>query len=171
MKRIAKVFLISFVGSIVICTVSGCFGGGGGDSTDYIPTWISASWWGGATGNPTDRRDEEAVDWVGSICPASSLSLTNHNGSFAGICIVNSCTSTITMGICRTKGSSSEGELQNYECADDPFYTPFLRLYPLSLNPGTDGYCINAPEEMSINIFYCSDEQMLNALDTPLRCL
>lgn len=163
--------LVLLVLAVTALGFAGC-GGGGGGTTSYVPTWISASWWGGATGDPQDRRDEDAIEWVGSICPASSMRLESHVG-FAGVCVYNNCEARIDMSVCRTKGTIAEPDdgLYDYECATDPFDTPGLRLLPISLNPGTDGYCFNAQENIDINIFFCSSSQMLNILTTPLRCL
>ncbi|MBN1282965.1 MAG: hypothetical protein JXA24_04245 [Proteobacteria bacterium] len=169
----ARHAFVALIGSVFVFALTGCFSSSGGGGVVYDPTWINASWSGGAKGDPTDRTDIEAENWKGDICPASSLAITNHSGGFAGLCFVNNCTIMMNLNICRTKGTPAQPDLglQNYECATDPLETPSSRLYIVPLNPGADGFCINATEDISINVFYCSDEQMLDLLSSPLSCI
>jgi len=162
---------LSLVLFFVMCVAFGgvSCGGFGGSSplTSTIPTYIWASWSGGAAGPPNDRRDEDATEWIGQMCPASSISLDNYGGEFAGLHIINNCTIPVTLHSCATKGSPQPG-LE--ECAEDPFYTPWADLDHRTINPGEFGDFINTNTNLSINIFFCSDEMQLG-LDTPLRCI
>lgn len=145
--------------------MTGCVGGteGGGGLGETVPTWIVASWSGGATGNPTDRTDTEATEFTGSLCPASSLLLTNQSGGFAGLTLVNNCAITVTYAVCATKGSDQSGELNGLKnCAQDPFDTSFSDLTFVTLTNGPDGFGINATENLSISVFFCSDSQTLS---------
>ncbi len=152
----ALVLALSFVGC-------GSSSSGGGSSSIYIPTWIAASWSGGAKGPPTDRRDEEAEEWTGSICPASSLILENYTDEFAGLHLINRCTQTISYAACVSKGSLPQPQYGLEECATDPFETPMADLTFKALDPGEYGDFINTTENLSLNIFFCSDDQTLCA--------
>jgi hypothetical protein len=160
------VFSIFILMTLMACGDSGIGGGSGGSST--TPTWISASWGGGAKGDPTDRQDVEATEWNGSICPASSVTLRNHSGGFAGLNIINSCTITVTYALCVSKGSLTQPQYGLNECATDPFQTPFSQLKFYTITNGVNGDYINATENLSVNVFYCSDSQQLTG--PPLRC-
>ncbi len=166
---IAKFALLFF--SVSVLTTVGCGGGGGGDSVIYDPVWIAASWSGGRTGTPSDRTDVEPENYLGQLCPASSVLLTNQSGGFAGITIINNCTLAVTYYICASKGSLPQPDLGLAECATDPLETPLSQFTIVPLNPGAPGFSINATEEISINVLYCSDTQQLNFLETPLTCL
>ncbi len=169
MGRTIKLSVVAFFALGVIFGAVSC-GGLGGTSpifTSTIPTYIFASWSGGAAGPPNDRTDEEATEFEGQMCPASSISLNNHGGEFAGLHIINNCTISVTLHSCATKGSPQPG-LE--ECAEDPFETPYVDLDHRTINPGELGDFITTNLALSINIFYCSDEMQLN-ITTPLRCL
>lgn len=135
----------------------------------FEPTWTTASWTGGAKGPPNDRRDEEATQWKGRICPASSVILQNHTQEFAGLHIINNCTITVTYALCVTKGSLPQPQSGLQPCATDPFDTPFSRLTFKTINPGQLGDFINATQNLSIQLFFCSDEMQLTA--PPVRCI
>ena len=157
------------IAAIILMAVAGLGCGGGGDGDSFLPTHITASWTGGATGAPSDRTDVEAVDWVGNICPASSVILTNHTAAFAGINIVNNCTMPATYALCVAKGSQVQPVGGLSECATDPLNTSWNVLTFKTINPGAPGDFINATEILSVNIFYCSDSQTLTG--PPLRCI
>jgi hypothetical protein len=169
MGRTIKLSVVAFFALGLIFGAVGCGGVGGTGPiiTSTIPTYIFASWSGGAAGEPNDRTDEEATEWDGQICPASSILLDNYGGEFAGLHIVNNCAITVTLHSCATKGSPQPG-LE--ECATDPFQTPYTDLDHRTINPGALGDFINTNQALSINIFYCSDEMQLN-ITTPLRCI
>lgn len=160
---------------LVLTLVPNCGGGGysGGGTTTYTPTRIVASWSGGAHGNPTDRTDTEATSWLGSMCPADSVTLTNYDGTVT-LHIANSCTLTVTYGICLTEGVAAQptNGLSTY-CATDPFDTSLTNLTTLTLTTGTDGFDYNSTEGLSINIFFCSDQQTLSAppFSTTVECI
>lgn len=168
--------ITSFLASLVLLVflLPGCGSVGSssnGDDTEFLPTWISASWSGGAAGNPTDRRDEDATDWIGSICPASSVTLTNFGSKFAGLNIINNCTgTTVTYALCVSKGSLAQPAIGGLEeCATDPFDTPFSQLTFKSITVGAEGDFINSTQNLSVNVFFCSQSQIL--FGPPLRCL
>jgi len=158
---------------LFIFTLIGCGTVGGGGSTTYVPTWITASWSGGAVGPPNDRTDIEAEDFIGQMCPANSLSLQNYTEEFAGLHLINSCTITISYAACVSKGSLPQPENGLKQCATDPLETPMDQLTFKALNPGNLGDFINTTEILSINIFFCSDEQNLCAapLCDSVQCL
>lgn len=160
--------LIAVSLSILAINCGGTGGGGGGGIVTTVPTWITASWSGGTIGNPNDRTDTEATEWDGSICPASSVGLTNYSVGDV-LNIVNSCTLTVTYAICVSKGSLAQPEGGLEECATDPFDTSFSQLTFKTITNGVAGDFINSTQNLSINIFYCSDEQTL--ITGPIRCL
>lgn len=157
--------------------MTSCGGSSGGSViiTTTTPTWITASWSGGAAGPPNDRTDTEATDWDGSICPASSVGLTNFDADvgFAGLNIINSCTLTVTYGLCVAKGSLTQPTNGLNECATDPFDTNFVDLKFLSITNGAVGDFVNTTEILFLNIFYCSDSQSLTGppLSSSIACL
>lgn len=163
-KLISGTFILM---SLISCGIPGGGLGDTGNAPD--PTWISASWSGGATGDPNDRTDVEATDWNGSICPAQSVVLKNYSGGFAGLNIINSCTITVTYALCVSKGSLSQPQGGLNECATDPFDTPFSLLKFSTITNGANGDYINATQNLSVNVFYCSDSQTLAG--SPLRCI
>lgn len=134
----------------------------------FEPVWITASWSGGAKGPPNERIDRQPTDWQGLLCPASSVLLTNHAGQFAGLNVINDCTITVTYAICATKGSPPQPEFGLQPCALDPFDTPLSRLTIITVNPGSIGAFIDATQDLSIELFYCSDETELSG--PPLKC-
>ena len=158
--------LLSLLGPLLFCTAIGCFNDPVSESFD--PTWIAASWTGGAVGEPNDRTDTPADEWNGQLCPPESVLLTNHDG-FAGLTIVNNCASMMTYGICIDKGSLTQPENGLEECAEDPFETPLSDLKIQYLNPGEPGISINATGILSVNIFFCSNEDTLTG--EPVECL
>lgn len=158
--------------------VTSCGGGttgsdGSSTTTTYVPTRITASWSGGATGAPTDRRDTEATSFIGSLCPASSVTLTNHDNS-GTFHIANGCTIPVTYAICLTEGVATQPEngLTGY-CATDPFDTSYSLLTLLTLVTGTAGFDYNSTLDLSVNVFFCSDSQQITAspLADSVQCL
>jgi len=159
-----KRVLVCFIGTVTVgALIAGCgtASSGGGGITTFTPTWIAATWSGGAAGPPNDRTDVEAEEWDGRICPASSATLINYGEEFAGLNIINSCTLTVTYGMCVSKGSLPQPSGGLNECATDPFDTPFADLKFHTITNGTVGDFVNTTEILSLNIFYCSDEQSL----------
>ena len=147
---------------------AGCGTDTTGGMDTFAPIWITASWSGGAAGAPNDRTDREPEDFFGSLCPANSVDLYNHSGGFAGLNIVNRCTIMVTYYICATKGAGPQPNLGLQECAQDPFDTPLGQFKVIPLFPGSEGDYVNATPDLSVQVFYCSDEsQMFTA---PLRC-
>lgn len=163
-----KLFFVLFACAFLTSSFFiGC--GGEGGASAYKPTWIFASWSGGAKGDPTDRDDVEAESWVGNMCPGSSVALTNYDAGFAGLKIVNNCSLTVTYALCVSKGSETQPSGGLKECAEDPFDTPFSDLTFETLSYGPLGYTINATENLNVNVFFCSEDQRLTG--PPLRCL
>ncbi len=169
MRHSIGLTLVLFIVLFLAFGGASCGGFGGSSSlTSTVPTWIWASWSGGAAGPPNDRRDEEATEWIGQMCPASSILLENYGDRYtSGLHVQNNCTITVTLYLCTTKGDQ-QAEFE--ECATDPFYTPWNDLYIIPLNPGEFGVDISTTPDLSINVFFCSDEMQLG-LDTPLRCI
>ena len=126
----------------------------------YEPVWITASWVGGATGPAIDRKDrmpETPAEWKRQLCPPSKVKLTKSAGSLA---IVNSCPGPQTFYLCATKGSAQPpDELE--ACAQDPFDTPLSRFRIEMLDRGPDGNFFNVTMNLSIQLFYCSEETVL----------
>ena len=131
---------------------------------EFTPTWTTASWSGGAKGSPNERRDEEATQWKGSICPASSVILSNHTEGSV-LQIINNCTITVTYALCVTSGSLSQPQFGLDVCAQDPFDTPLSRLTFKTINPGPLGDFINSTQNLSIQLFFCSNEMQLTSPD------
>jgi len=160
-SRLYTFFLISLVALITSCA------GLGTDIDDFIssttPTYITASWSGGAAGDPTDRTDDNATDFEGLLCAASTVTLLNQTDEFAGLNIINSCTLTTTYALCVAKGSLTQPSGGLSECATDPFDTDFTDFKFVTLTQGTEGDFINATENLSVVVFYCSDEQSFSA--------
>lgn len=163
MKTIRFGFILIALAFFVSCGT-----GGGGGLLSTVPTWIAASWTGGATGDPTDRTDTEATEWKGQMCPASSVELSNQTAG-AVLNIINRCTILVSYGMCVSKGSLPQPQNGMKECAQDPLETPLTDLTLMSLTPGAPGGFVNATEILSVNIFYCSSEQTLSG--PPLRCV
>ncbi len=149
------------VGSLVACG-GGSGTGGGGGLVSTLPTWVSVSWTGGALGNPNDRRDVEATEWQGGICPATHL-VFDYNGSTLNF--QNNCNIPVTYAICLTKGSLEGTGV----CSPDPLNTSSSSLRFTPLNPGNLGDFLNASGNLSINFFYCSDQATI--VGGPVRCL
>ena len=122
-----KLRYLCLIGIIAMGLMSIVSTGGSGDgdigfSSD--PVWIWASWSGGARGAPNDRVDNEPSSFNGSLCPASSVILSNYGGQFNGLNIVNDCTITVTYAMCVSEGSLPQPQGGLNECATDPFDTP-----------------------------------------------
>jgi len=147
---------------------AGCTENPVGGMSSFAPVWISASWSGGAAGVPNDRTNREPREFFGSLCPAVSVNLTNHSGGFAGLNIVNNCTIPVTYFICVTAGSPAQPTLGLEQCAQDPFDTPINQFKIIPLFPGVEGDYVNATPDLSIQVFYCSDEAQL--FTNPVRC-
>jgi hypothetical protein len=157
--RARTALLALAVGSVLAC------GGGGGGVPGLVtttPTWISASWSGGALGQPNDYRAIEATEWNGQICPANHLEL-DYNGTVLNY--KNHCTITVTYAICVAKGTLQGANV----CSPDPLNTSTSNLLFRTVNPGNLGDYINASGNLGVNIFYCSDQQQL--IGGPVRCI
>ena len=126
----------------------------------YTPVWITASWSGGATGPAIDRIDrlpETPAAWKRQLCPPSKVILTKSAGTLS---IVNRCPEFMTFYLCASKGSAQDpDELEN--CAQDPFDTPVSRFTLVTIDPGPDGDFFNVTLNLSIQLFYCSEETVL----------
>lgn len=158
--RLLVFLLLGTVASLVAC------GGGGGGGlpgvVTTVPTWISASWSGGAMGPPNDYRAIEATEWQGLICPASHLDL-DYNG--VTLHYVNNCTIPVTYAICVAKGTLQGANV----CSPDPLNTSTSNLIFRVLTPGALGDYLNASGNLGVNIFYCSDKAQI--IGGPVRCI
>ncbi len=168
-----QIFVWVFVGVISLLVSCGGLSSSTSD-TEYSPTWIAASWSGGAIGEPTDRTDVEAENWLGLICPATSVELSNYTEGNV-LNIINNCEDQIvTYYLCVSAGSETQPTNGMEECATDPFDTPITSLTIVSLTDGDEGDFINTTQNLSVNIFFCSDSQQLIGpplFDAPLACL
>lgn len=163
MKRLTRLILISFFGLFFIIQGSGCVtGGGNGDVTIFLPTWINAIWTGDP-GEPNDRMDVKANDWVGSLCAANLIILLNNGVDEPGhLQVINNCKDqTVTMALCLDKGALPQPEGGLKQCATDPFDTSFTQLTFLTLNPGPLGFTYPSTVNLAVNVFFCSDAQQL----------
>lgn len=147
--------------------------GGGGVTSKYKPSCIVASWSGGAVGNPTDRTDTKATNWTGSMCHPEYVELKNYiDGEVLNV--INNCDRTNVFYICAANGSPAQPENGLKECEEDPLDTSMDYLKLETLTSGGPGDFIKSTKELSINIFYCSDDQELVGppdYSAPLRCL
>lgn len=135
--------------------------GGGGDITTTTPTYITASWTGGARGDPTDRTDVEATEFDGQMCPASAIDLQNYINNFSGLTMINNCSISVTLAMCVAKGSLPQPDIGGLnQCATDPFDTPAadFKYNTILGGPGAEDYR-NTTENLSLVVFFCSDEQ------------
>lgn len=137
-------------------------------SRGYTPAWVTASWGLGATGNPTDRINRNAVNNTDSICPASSALLTNWSGGFAGLTLINNCVSTVTYYVCATAGQRAQPQFGLRSCASDAEQTSLGSLTPVTLLAGPPGFGINANRDLSLQLFFCGQQTVLSG--PPLRC-
>jgi len=140
-------------------------GGGGGGITTTTPTYITASWTGGARGDPTDRTDVEATEFEGSMCPASAINLQNYINNFNGLTMINNCSIGVTLALCVAKGSLPQPDIGGLnQCATDPFDTPAtdFKFNSIIGGPGTEDYR-NTTENLSLVVFFCSNEQTICA--------
>lgn len=138
--------------------------GGGGGLTTTTPTYITASWTGGAHGDPTDRTDVEATEFTGLLCPASAIDLQNYINNFNGLTIINNCSISVTLALCVAKGSLDQPENGLNQCATDPFDTPAadFKYHTITAGPGAEDYR-NTTEILSLVVFFCSDNQTICA--------
>lgn len=148
----------------IFLAACGTTGGSDGGITTTTPTYITASWTGGAAGPPNDRTDVEATAFDGQMCPASAIVLENYVDDFNGLTITNNCTIGVTLAMCVSKGSLPQPDGGLEECATDPFDTPAtdLRYNPILAGPGAEDYR-NTNEILSLVVFFCSDEQSICA--------
>jgi hypothetical protein len=146
------------------------FGGvrcGGGSSNLFsstVPTWIYAVWT--AAGEPTTYRAEDAEEWNGNMCHSTKFTFTNHGQDYAGLKIDNECFTAVILHICASQGSDQPNLPA---CEQEPFDTPYDNLEHIIIDAG-DSATIATTENLSINVFYCSDEMVLGA-QTPLECV
>lgn len=153
-------------------------------STAYAPSRISATWATTSSGDPTNRLNVAATEWNGDICDPRGLFPTLKTLAIEDLPTTTSlyvenhlCNLTVTVAVCLTAGSlpgPSDSNLQ--ECAVDPYDTAPARLHFLQLAPGYKGYVSTVNPGVSVNIFYCSNNQRLYqgvVLPTtgPLTCL
>ena len=149
------------------CATTGT--GGGGDGGDDLintttPTYVTASWTGGAQGDPTDRTDVEATEHTGLLCPSNAIDLQNWINNFAGLTMINNCSISVTLALCVAKGSLAQPENGLEECATDPFDTPAadFKYHTITAGPGAEDYR-NTTENLSLVVFFCSDSQTICA--------
>lgn len=160
---------ISLILLFVACIAFGgvrCGGAARDLFTSTVPTWISAAWSLGETGEPNTLRVEDAEAWNGRMCHSTTVTLLNHGEDFAGLQIVNGCFTTLILHICAVQGNAQPNLPA---CEQEPFNTAYDNLEHLVIPEGGSA-TIETTENLSINIFYCSDEMVLGA-QTPLECV
>lgn len=137
----------------------------------FTPSWISPSWTGGAKGAPSDRKEKDAEQWVGRLCPTTAIELRNHDGVVAGLSLINRCSIPVDLYLCATKGAPPQPAGGLVECAGpDAFQTPPSRLHLAPLPGGAPGrVLLPSTVDLSIQAFFCSDEMRLSG--PPLRCV
>lgn len=143
----------------------------GGSS--YEPVWITASWVVRAPNDlPGDRSDREPEEWKGTLCPASSVILTNTNHESATFTIKNNCTSTVSYALCINHGSDTQRNELGL-CATDPLVTSFEQLTFTTLTPGPFGNFYNSTRILTVQVFYCSSELQLSAppISDKIECI
>jgi len=152
--------------------LTACSDSTGLDDSGFDPSWISASWTGGAKGAPNDRTDREPTEFQGRLCPTSSISLDNREidgpGSPFDLILRNQCTLPVFTFTCVTAGIPLPFNSLLESCATDPLNTPKWPLGTLTIESGNIiGY--SSSQTFAVNIFFCSDETIL-AYD-PIRCI
>ena len=140
----------------------------GGDSNLFLPIWINASWTGGFTGPPNDRRDEDS-NLPGNRCKPQFVNMTNHLND-PTLRLTSGCTGfAIEAHICTAKGGlpQPQGGI-SAECATNPFDTSILTQILITPGAGGASQAIASTQTLFINIFYCSTGTFL--VGSPLRC-
>lgn len=172
MKQISFKTIVAVIICLASLGPSGCGGDSGSPGIEYDPSLIVATWQNSATGDPTDRTNTDPADWVGTLCETSDIGLTNYNPSFNGLTITNHCSYQITYYICAISGSIvpiKEGG--SSICSEDIFRTPIAELQVMTLNPGDYGDVFPSTRDLSIAMFYCTNDEYLNIIHLPYMCL
>jgi hypothetical protein len=158
---------LSLILLFITCVAFGgvrCGGGASSLFTSTVPTWIFAGW--SSAGEPTTYRAQDTEEWNGRICHSTAISLINHGADYAGLKIVNSCFTTVILHICASQGNE---QANLPACAEEPFDTPYDSLEHIVIAEGGSA-TIETTVNLSISVFYCSDEMLLGA-QTPLECV
>ena len=176
MPRLTSLVSGSLMG-LSIGLISGCnldsLGLDGGSGIDtFDPSWVSASWTGGAKGSPNDRTDRAPIDWVGNLCPTSAITLDNRESDGPGttfqLIVGNTCTIPVFIFTCITKGLPTiPGGLLG-SCTTDPLNTSHRPLATTSIQASRSVGYTSSPPAFAINLFFCSDESVLSY--DPIRC-
>ncbi len=174
LKVMRQKHLVTIACSALFLLMTGCsIADIAGISGGFTPTRITASWTGGASGPPNDRRDTEATDFTGSMCPANAIRFNNQTDG-AVLTLINECTILVTLYVCYTKGSLTQPNLGLKECATDPLETSFsqLSIHPISslVGGGAEDYR-NATPALAINAFFCSSSTAINPFSDKLECI
>jgi len=166
MWRTIKFSVVTFLAVGLIFGAASCGGGASSLFTSTVPTWIYAVWSVGATGEPSTYRAVDTEEWNGHICHSTTIEFINHGPEYAGLKIDNNCFTTVILHICATQGNAQPNLPA---CAAEPSETPYDDLEHITLTPGASSM-IETTENLSINVYYCSDEMLLGA-QTPLECV
>lgn len=130
----------------------------------YVPTWVSGSWYGGAT-IVTDRKDIEATRATDPICPARSLTIKPAQDRVG---FVWTCTQRQWIYVCATKGASAQPSGGLPTCAQDPFDTPRANLRGVFVENDGLQVIVPASQLYSIEVFYCGSQTTVTG--PPVRC-
>ena len=170
-KFLPRALVFGGIMSLSIGLVSGCnldslgLDEGFGIET-FDPSWVSASWTGGARGAPNDRTDRSPTRFVGNLCPTSAITLDSREilgpGSPFSLRIGNTCTIHVFVFTCITKGVPLPPNSLLNSCATDPLNTPHWPLGTTTLQSGRFGGWNSSPPTFAINLFFCSDESVLS---------
>lgn len=176
---------------LAFCLALTACGGGGGSAaavpvtpslTLYQPVQMSATWAGGATGNPTTFTATTPNAFPGPLCPPSVITLqyglSNATSGYdpTGLIVGDSCTQALSLYVCSFNGSPSTAPGGLSPCAVNPLQTNFsvfrnlgyagpTALSPTAIDP--------LPANPSILIFYCSANTTFTAppLSSAVGCL
>jgi hypothetical protein len=165
MQAKSSIIFRSVIVLAAVVFLASCGTSGGGGITTTVPTYITASWTGGAHGDPTDRTDVEATEFSGQMCPASAIDLQNWINNSNVLTMINNCSISVTLAMCVAKGSLPQPDIGGLnQCATDPFDTPAadLKYNTILGGPGAEDYR-NTTENLSLVVFFCSDDQTICA--------
>lgn len=145
--------------------------GTGVPAAGFTPSWIAPSWTGGAKGDPNDRKEKDADQWAGRLCPTNAIEFRNHDGVVDGLSLINRCSIPVDIALCATKGTRPQPSGGLQECAGpDAFQTSPSRLYWAPLPAGAAvRVVLPSTVDLSVQAFFCSDEMRLSG--PPLRCV
>ncbi len=140
----------------------------GSSLTSYQSASITATWLGGATGMPLQSKSFFPSTYSGSLCPATSIELENHSGTYTQIfgdvnilVLVGHCTVGIDIAMCAAAGSGG-GATDLPTCSTDPTQTPESNLYFTHVSPNSPNPVGTTPVNLTVVVFWCSGGSSFN---------